>query len=109
MAVIVRSAAASDVDSSGAPVVRGSCLGALGVGGPLVFEGEDAVAAAGVQAQGAPAHDVLSSRGGLNFGLQQVTKLVQPLQALNFSLVKIIFYYLINISLFYLIIINILF
>ena len=92
MAVIVRSAAASDVDSSGAPVVRGSCLGALGVGGPLVFEGEDAVAAAGVQAQGAPAHDVVSSRGGLNLGLQQVAELVQPLKALNFSLVKNIFY-----------------
>ena len=100
MAVIVRSAAASDVDSSGAPVVRGSCLGALGVGGPLVFEGEDAVAAAGVQAQGAPAHDVVSSRGGLNLGLQQVAELVKPLKALNFSLVKNIFY-LINSYIFF--------
>ena len=63
MAVIVRIAAASsDGDSSGAPVVSGPCLGALVVGGPLVREGEDAVAAAGVQAQGAPAHDVVSSR-----------------------------------------------
>ena len=100
MAVIVRSAAATDVDSSGAPVVRGSCLGALGVGGPLVFEGEDAVAAAGVQAQGAPAHDVVSSRGGLNLGLQQVAELVKPLKALNFSLVKNIFY-LINSYIFF--------
>ena len=100
MAVIVRSAAAADVDSSGAPVVRGSCLGALGVGGPLVREGEDAVAAAGVQAQGAPAHDVVSGRGGLNLGLQQVAELVKPLKALNFSLVKNIFY-LINSYIFF--------
>ena len=101
MAVIVRIAAASsDGDSSGAPVVSGPCLGALVVGGPLVREGEDAVAAAGVQAQGAPAHDVVSSRGGLNLGLQQVAELVKPLKALNFSLVKNIFY-LINSYIFF--------
>ena len=62
------------------------------VGLPLVVEGEDAVAAAGVKGQVCPAHDVVSIVGGLIFGLQQVAKLVQPLKALNFSLVKNIFY-----------------